>query len=502
MQITSGKFAGMSSILTSPLLRSFVRSLESLFRKLHLSPLGLRAKPPLVSKEVRQGRKIFCPYGLAWRTSPARPTYRTELNWLEGFRKCMTTFGFRRTTREASMIDAELRKEVLKRKPSTIFVHGEPPLGSYYSEEEIEAVVKTIRASMNPAVGFGFICEEILNFERQFAEYIGTKHCISINGAGTGLDMAMIALDLQPEDEVIVPAINFKAAPLSVIGQGARVVWCEVDERTLQIDPEDVERRITPRTRAIYPVHMNGLSAPMDDLLDIARRYPHPEHGPLKLIGDAARACGGKYRGTRIGKKGWLTVFSFHTQKLMTTLGEGGAITTDDDELAECLRAIRQFGGRHSWGTNYKMTKVQAAVGSVQLRKLDEMIRKRRRVAIERNRMLEGVEGLTLPHEPPDCWHTYYLYTCLVPEEWAGEKRDRLIEIMRDKYKVGCVVANPPQYIQTPFLRRMTPGQDLPRSNKLGARLFCVSIHPLMTTEDNEYICSALIEAIEYLRKH
>ena len=394
------------------------------------------------------------------------------------------------------MIEVNRRREILKRERSTIYLRGEPHLGGYYTEEEIDAVVKTIRASMDPAVGFGFMVEEILNFEREFADFCGAEHCISINGAGSGLDMAMMALDLEPGDEVIVPAINFKAAALSVIGQRGKVVWCDVDERTFQADPEDVERRITPRTRAIYPVHMNGLSSPMDDLLDIAERHPHPKHGPLKVIGDAARACGGKYKDTRIGKKGWMTVFSFHTQKNMTTLGEGGAITTDDGELAGRLRDIRQFGGSRAWGTNYKMTKVQAAVGSVQLRRLDEMIGGRRRVAHERHKLLEGVPELTLPYEPPDCWHTFYLYTCLVPEDWAGEKRDKLLKIMSEEYGVGCMVANPPQYIQTPFLREMTPGQDLPRSNRLAARLFCVSIHPSMTTKHNEYICAALIEAI------
>ena len=399
------------------------------------------------------------------------------------------------------MIEPERRREILARERDTIYSKGEPLLGGYYTEEEIEAAVSTIRASMDPSVGFGFDVEEIREFERAFADYCGTKHAIAINGAGTGLDMAMAALDLEPGDEVIVPAINFKAAALSVIGQGGRVVWCEVDERTFQADPEDVERRITPRTRAIFPVHMNGMSAPMDDLLDIAERHPHPKHGPLKVIGDAARALGGGYKDTRIGKKGWCTVFSFHTQKNMTTLGEGGAVTTDDDELARRLRAIRQFGGGWTWGTNYKMTKVQAAVGLVQLRRLDEMIENRRRVALERHALLEGIPEITLPYEPPECRHTYYLYTCLVPEEWAGEKRDRLMSIMQEEYGVGCVVANPPQYEQTPFLRRMTPGQDLPRSNLLGRRMFCVSLHPLMTSEHNEYVCAALIETVERLRR-
>ena len=197
---------------------------------------------------------------------------------------------------------------------------------------------------------------------KSFTNYCGTEFAISLSTASVGLDLAMISLGLEPEDEVICPAINFKASPLAVLGQGAKLVFCEIDPHTFNCDSADVERRITPNTRAIFPVHMNGLSAPMDDLLDIAERYPHPTHGPLKVIGDAARACGGGYKETKIGKKGWMNVFSFHTMKLMTTLGEGGMITTDDPELARMLRGIRQWGNEaDTWGSSYKMTKVQAS---------------------------------------------------------------------------------------------------------------------------------------------
>jgi dTDP-4-amino-4,6-dideoxygalactose transaminase len=127
-------------------------------------------------------------------------------------------------------------------------------------------------------------------------------------------------------------------------------VWGEVDSRTLQLDPNDVEKRITPRTRAIFPVHFNGLSAPMDDLLEVARRHPHDVYGPIPVIGDAARACGGCYRGTRIGKGGLMTVFSFHTMKNMCTLGEGGMVTTDDEAVARFCRATgtRTSGARRT----------------------------------------------------------------------------------------------------------------------------------------------------------
>ncbi|MCY3899616.1 MAG: DegT/DnrJ/EryC1/StrS family aminotransferase [Caldilineaceae bacterium] len=399
-------------------------------------------------------------------------------------------------------MDKRRRREILAKGRPGPYWPAEPMLGGWYTEEEIEAATKSIRDSMDPTtVGFGFICSEILDFEAAFAEYCGAAEAISINGAGTGLDMAIMCLDLEPGDEVIVPAINFRAAAQAVIGQRGQVVWCEVDPRTFNMDPADVEKRITPRTRAIFPVHMNGLSAPMDELLEIAERYPHPRHGPLKVIGDAARAGAGGYKGTKIGAKGWMTVFSFHTMKLMTTLGEGGAITTNDPEAALRLRGIRQFGGAHDgWGTNYKMTKVQAAVGLVQLRRLDEMTGERVKAAKRRDDLLRDLPELTLPYEPPGYEHTYYLYTMLVPRDWAGEKRDSLMRIMEEEHGIGCGVYNRSVYADSPFIRAQTAGQELPLSDELSSRIFCVALHPLMTEEENEYTAAALWDAVERVR--
>jgi dTDP-4-amino-4,6-dideoxygalactose transaminase len=394
-------------------------------------------------------------------------------------------------------MDSAHRREVLERGRPGPFWRGEPLLGGYYGEEEIEVVERTIRASMDPAVGFGFICPEIEEFEQAFAAYCGAADCVSVNGAGTGLDMTMMCLDLQPGDEVIVPAINFRAAAMAVIGQRGQVILGEVDPRTFNLDPNHVETLMSPRTRAIFPVHMNGLAAPMDDYEEIAQRHPHPHYGPPKVIDDAARSCGAGYKGDRVGKRGWMSVFSFHTQKLMSTLGEGGAVTISDPAVAKRLRSIRQFGGADSWGTNYKLTKVQAAVGMVQLRKLDTMLAQRRAVAAQRTALLEGLPGFTLPYAPPECDHTYYLYTLLAPPEWAGETRDRLLTLLRERYEVNTVVANPPQNSLFPFIAAHTQGQCVPRSEELGRRLFCVPMHPTMTPEDNEYICAALWDAVE-----
>ena len=398
------------------------------------------------------------------------------------------------------IMDRGQRKEILSGRYPEVPFSYEPELGGVYKEEEVEAAVKAIRDSMEwREGGFGFIgAKEIQEFERSFAAYAGTEYAVSINGAGTGLDMAMMCLDLEPEDEVICPAVNFLASAYAIVGQGGKLVACDIDPKTFNLDPNDVERLITPRTRAIFPVHFVGLSAPMDDLRDIAERHPHPKHGPPKVIGDAARACGGTYRGTRVGKEGWMTVFSLHTRKHMTTLGEGGMITTDDPAVNERLCDIRQFGSTtDSWGTNYKMTKVQAAVGSVQLGRLDETNALRVKRARERSELLKDVGELTLPHEPPDCGHVYYVYPMLVPRTWAGEKRNRLMQILRDEYRVGSWMASAELYKTREYYRELIGDRALPVSDEISERIVCTLIHALLTTEENEYIAAAIADAVE-----
>jgi len=170
-------------------------------------------------------------------------------------------------------------------------------------------------------------------------------------------------------------------------------------------------------------------------------------------------------------------------------------------KLADRLCAIRQWGHDREWGSSYKMTKVQAAVGLVQLRRLDAMLAKRVRLARLRSKMLEGVPELTLPLEPRGYRHTFYLYTLLVPPSWAGKKRDRVIEILKKKYRIGCIIANPPVYQVSAYIRGKTKGQKLPLADDLGGRIFCPSLHPLMTNEQNEYIAAAVIEAVTRVRE-
>jgi len=404
------------------------------------------------------------------------------------------------------MLDTQLRKDILSRgkpEPKDVPWWGESNLGAWYTEAEVEAAVKAIRESMDWMVGFGVRgkVQTVEEFENAFAEYCGTKSAVATNAGGTGIDMAMMCLNLEPGDEIICPATNYKSAHLAVIREGGKVVFCEIDPQTMNLDPEDVEKRITPRTRAIFPVHMNGLPAPMDELLDIAKRHPHPKHGPLKVIGDAARACGATYKGTKVGSKGWISVFSFQTQKHMTTLGEGGMITTNDSAVANRLRDIRQFGGEEGWGSNYKMNKIQASVGLVQLSRLDEMNRCRREAAHRRSKLLDGVKELILPYEPPDCEHIYYVYSILVPSDWAGEKRDEMIRILDENYGIVCSVTNPPTYLRWPYIAEKCGTPELKISEETSRRLLCPPLHPLLTEEQELYICASLLEAMEMVKE-
>jgi perosamine synthetase len=372
---------------------------------------------------------------------------------------------------------------------------GEPEFGAWYTDEEIAAAEEAIRAcctwtNSTPR-------KYRLEFEQAFANFIGVHHAISVNGAGTGLELAMRSLDLVPGDEVISCAINFHGTHLAVLGCGARLILCEPNALTLNIDPADAERRITQRTRAILVTHMNGLPADVDELLDIARRNSTSRRTPIQVVFDAARCCGATYKGKRIGEAGLMTVFSFHRKKLMSTLGEGGMIVTNDAQVAERVLQYRGFGAGETWGSNFHMTEVQAAVGLVQLRRVDEMNALRVRRAEERSRMLKGTPGLTLPPSPGDRTHLHYLYTLLVSPMLAGNIRDRILEMLKREYGIGAVVANPPTYQSNSYIQSRVRGVALPVAECLGRRILCPSLHPLMSEEDNRFIATAIREVLD-----
>jgi dTDP-4-amino-4,6-dideoxygalactose transaminase len=267
-------------------------------------------------------------------------------------------------------------------------------------EAEIEAVRHVLESRW---LGMG---SRTVEFERRLCELLGVRHAIAVSSGSAALHLALAVLGFEPGDEVIVPSMTFVSCPQAVVAAGGRPVFCEVDPHTITLDLADVARRITPRTRAVMPVHYGGFPCSMDELLVLAHEHE------LTVVEDAAHAFGSEYRGRMVGSIGDLACFSFDPVKNITC-GEGGAITTDDDAHAERLRLMRNLGvGRDSWsrrehgrpwyyeasdfGLRYHLTDINAAIGLAQLDRFDEL-RTRKRELLGRYRAgLAGLEAIEL----------------------------------------------------------------------------------------------------------
>src|SRR5580704_12996861 len=294
--------------------------------------------------------------------------------------------------------------------------------GSCYGQEEQDALMEVLRANA-PSCG-----PWVKRFEEDFAKYCGTTYGLAVTSGTTGLHLAMVAAGVEPGDEVITTPISWIATANAAAVLGAKVVFADVDPRTLNLDPASVKQKITPHTKAILPVHLYGQCSDMDALNELARSHK------ISVVEDAAHAAGAGYKGRKAGSLGDLAVFSFHQQKNMVTLGEGGMGTTSDKSLYErmlsyrslCCRTYDPKGkylpldesvhpmGKRYWytdfdgiGFNYRMTDAQAAVGLVQLKKLDRLNGRRREIVDIYRARLSRIGSLTLPHVSPDCKHVY-----------------------------------------------------------------------------------------------
>ena len=307
----------------------------------------------------------------------------------------------------------------------------------FIGQEEEVAVVEALRSgwlSQGPRVA---------EFEKQFAAFVGTKHAVAVSSCTTALHLAFIAAGLGPDDEVLCPSLSFIATANCIRYVGATPIFVDVDPATYNIDPDKIEEAISPKTRAILAVHQIGLPAAMDEISDIARRRN------LLVIEDAACAIGSEYQGKRIGAPhSWMACFSFHPRKILTT-GEGGMITTNDDDVAVRLRTLRQHGmtvsdvARHNAksvviesydevGYNFRMTDMQAAIGLVQLGRVEGFIAKRRAFAARYTEELAKLGWLVPPAEPPGYRHNFQSYMARLTNA-APISRDGLMQGLLDR---------------------------------------------------------------------
>jgi perosamine synthetase len=291
----------------------------------------------------------------------------------------------------------------------------EPSVG----EEEAEAVANAIRRG-EISGSFGM---EIEAFETEFAEYVGARHGVAVTSGTTALHLAVAALDLEPGSEVLVSASTNVATALAAHHNGHIPVPVDSEATTWNLDLDLVESLITPRTRAIVPVHLFGHPVDMDALLEIASRNGIP------VIEDCAESHGATVRGRMTGSLGDMACFSFYANKIITT-GEGGMVTTNDDRLAEQLRLLRNLAFteprflHHEAGFNFRMTGYQAAMGRVQLRKIDDIIEQKRRVADAYTSLLADVAGIRTPVELEWARNVYWMYAIEVGDDFPLTRDD------------------------------------------------------------------------------
>ncbi len=355
--------------------------------------------------------------------------------------------------------------------------------------EEIEAVVKVLESGiLTTGLGTGPMVKK---FEEEFAGFVKAKHGIAVNSGTAALHMALLAAGVSRGDEVILPSFTFTATAETVLLTGAKPVFVDIDPCTYCIDPEKIRKAVTRKTKAVVPVDMYGLSAEMKLVREIA-----DEHG-LVVIEDAAQAHGAAYHGKPPGFYADLACWSFYASKNMTT-GEGGMVTTNDEELAEKLRCIRSHGEKKKYtsvmlGHNYRMPEIEAAIGLVQLKKLPKFLKKRRRNAKILSERLKSASKLVLPEEPEGFKHSWYLYTVRLRGARAS-KRDGLVDKLRKKGIGVGVYYYPPIHLM-PFYRRFKRHR-LVETEKASRQVFSLPVHPGVTPKQADFIAECVLQLL------
>ncbi len=357
-------------------------------------------------------------------------------------------------------------------------------------EEEVQAVVKVLRSGiLTSGLGVG---PQVTEFEKSFADFACTKHAVAVNTGTAALHSAILAVGVKQGDEVILPSFTFVATAEAIVLAGAKPVFADIDPKTYNLSPPAVEKSITQKTKAIMPVDLYGFSADMEPLRKIAKKHS------LALVEDAAQAHGTTYEGEPAGTFADAACWSLYASKNITT-GEGGIITTNNDQIDETLRMIRTHGEKAKYsslmlGTNYRMSEIQAAIGNVQLQKLPSFISKRRQNALQLTKILAKNNKLVLPYESKDRLHSWYLFTTKL-KDCTEDERNHLVEGLKKK-GIGAEVYYINPVHQMPFYRENFRNGKLPETEKASKQVFSLPIHPGVTEDQIQFIGETVLSLI------
>lgn len=359
----------------------------------------------------------------------------------------------------------------------------------YWDESDVESVNNCIRSGMYWAEG-----PVIQEFEALIADYVGTKHCVVFNSGTSAQHASLLAYGIKEGDEVIVPSFTFISTANSALFVGAKPIFVDIEASTFGLNPESVLENITTKTRAIMPIHFGGCPCKIEELREIADDYG------LILLEDAAEALGAKVGGNKAGSFGDAAMFSFCQNKIITT-GEGGALVTDSEEIYRKLKLVRSHGRADnsdyfsscmsmdyvSLGYNFRMSSLAAALGISQLRKVDEIINKRRERASRLMNLLkeEAGENIYSPENPSHYFNVYQLYTIL------AKKRNELQQYLAAK-GIMTKVYFPPVH-QTYFYKTVLGYEcELPVTEEIARNALTLPMHPSLTSEELQYMVTEI----------
>lgn len=361
---------------------------------------------------------------------------------------------------------------------------------------EINEAIQRVIASGRFVLG-----EEVAAFEEAFADYCGTRYAVGVGSGTAAIQLALLACGIGPGDEVITVANTDIPTTMAISHCGAEIVWVDVDPRSFNIDPAAIETKITSRTKAILPVHLFGHPADMAPIVELARAHD------LLVIEDGALAVGAEYRGSKVGGIGDVGCFSLAPGKILGAYGDAGIVTTDDRQIADRVRVLRNYGhdlsmdasgnsplGTHVWklaveGMNERLDALQAAILRAKLPTLEARIDARRRVAARYTAAL-GTRDLVPPAEAPDTRHVYRAYTVLVDD------RDRVRAHLTRAGIATQVYYAPPLHLQPAYAHLGLGPGSFPVTEAIGERMLCLPIFPEMTDEEVDLVVATLGEVV------
>lgn len=355
----------------------------------------------------------------------------------------------------------------------------------YWDEEDVKLVVAAITSGMDWAIG-----PNIAQFERRLSEYLGVRYCVVFNSGTSALHAVLLAHGIGQGDEVIVPSFTFIATANAPLFVGAKPVFADVENKTHGLDPNDVVRKVTSKTKAIIPVHFAGCSCLIDELRKIANDYH------LILIEDAAEALGASIRGRKVGTLGDSAILSFCQNKVITT-GEGGAAVTNSKEVFEKLKLVKSHGRIENsnyflssenmdymtLGYNFRMSNLTAALGLAQLSKVDRIIDMRRRNAQLMSQKLSHVEEVEIPEPPEGFYHVYQMYVVKI----KNGRRDDLMKYLAKK-GIMTKVYFPPVHRTHFYKNELKYECELPVTNGISQEVLALPMYPSLTEKEIDYI--------------